>query len=437
MAKEALLQKIDTLIAELENKVLEREELIRVMILAIFSKSHIFLVGPPGVGKTYIIGIIVKAIRGAKYFEYLIMDHTKPEEIFGEVYTDKEGNIVYNYENSVLDSHFVMLDEMFKGRSEILNALLGVTSNERVFYMRGRGSVEVPLITLFGASNEFPKDDVLEPFDDRLILRYHVERIKNPHNYKRLIKGEYDKSKKVSVEITIQDIEEAYMFAQEVIVPDHIADTFLMIKDKILQSRIKVSDRKMATAMNRILKMSAYLNGRNEVDYSDLFLLKHIAWNRYNNIKTLNSILNHIIFGSNKEVKTMLDKLEKDIERLEGIVTHDLGGFLRKTINVNAKNVTGIYNKYIEVVNNVLKNFKILRNVSKQWIEKYLFNKGVEQMIINNRFMLNIQDSAFRQEDVKKLYLLDEKCGEYVQYLEEFLRVCNDPFVYLKYIPTE
>jgi len=38
-------------IKELENKAIEREELIRILILAMFSRTNVFLIGLPGVGK--------------------------------------------------------------------------------------------------------------------------------------------------------------------------------------------------------------------------------------------------------------------------------------------------------------------------------------------------------------------------------------------------
>lgn len=78
-------------IKELENKAIEREELIRILVLAMFSRTNTFLIGPPGVGKTYILNILVNSIPGAKGFEYLIMTHTKPEELFGTSYVDDDG----------------------------------------------------------------------------------------------------------------------------------------------------------------------------------------------------------------------------------------------------------------------------------------------------------------------------------------------------------
>jgi len=49
--QEEYKQLVAQVIKELENKAIEREELIRILILAMFSRTNVFLIGPPGVGK--------------------------------------------------------------------------------------------------------------------------------------------------------------------------------------------------------------------------------------------------------------------------------------------------------------------------------------------------------------------------------------------------
>ncbi len=69
--QEEYKQLISQVIKELEHKAIEREELVRILVLAIFSRTNVFLIGPPGVGKTYILNILINSIPEAKSFEYL------------------------------------------------------------------------------------------------------------------------------------------------------------------------------------------------------------------------------------------------------------------------------------------------------------------------------------------------------------------------------
>lgn len=69
---EEFKKKIISLLEELNKKMLERDELFKLLLLTVFSKSHIFLIGRPGVGKTDIISLIKNVFLDTRYFEYLI-----------------------------------------------------------------------------------------------------------------------------------------------------------------------------------------------------------------------------------------------------------------------------------------------------------------------------------------------------------------------------
>jgi MoxR-like ATPase len=73
------------------------------------------------------------------------------------------------------NAHVVFLDEVFKGSSAILNALLSFM-NERAFYDRGRRH-QVPLQCLFAATNELPESDELQAIWDRFTLRCRVDNV--------------------------------------------------------------------------------------------------------------------------------------------------------------------------------------------------------------------------------------------------------------------
>ena len=83
---------------------------------------------------------------------------------------------------------------VFKASSSILNTLLTVM-NERIYY-NGTEISEIPLISMFGASNELPaEEDELEALYDRFLLRYVVDYIKEDFRFLKLLQGEESGSK--------------------------------------------------------------------------------------------------------------------------------------------------------------------------------------------------------------------------------------------------
>jgi MoxR-like ATPase len=399
------------------------------------SKNHIFLVGEPGVGKTYIINIALRALKEVKYFEYLIMGHTKPEEIFGTMIVNDDGTVFYDTENSILDSHFVMMDEMYKGHSEILNSMLGVTSNERIFHMRGRGTVKVPLLTLFSASNEFPSDQSLNAFDDRIPVRYRVERIKDPDNYRRYLKGDFDKSKDVSVELSIDDIHHISYCAQNIEISDDIVNIYGELKRRILQDRVKMSDRKMLTALN-ILKVSAYLNNRDFLNYSDFFLMFHIAWRNDNEKRKIEEILIQLLYGDKQEVDSELAKYSNHLDLLKNIYETDIELFLYKRINIDTKSIEADFKSHLESLNSFSSQVtKLLRLIEA--IEKmYSVNLSIEKMIQENIFIADYDQEVFVEDNLKIIATLKDTVVNYSWAIATFKEHCPDSYAYMQFRPN-
>lgn len=428
--------KARVLIEEIEKKTIEREELARLITLAIFSKSHIFLIGLPGVGKTYVINIALRAVRDAKYFEYLVMAGTKQEELFGTSFINENGKLEYDIEGSVLDSHYVLLDEMFKGDSGILNSLLGVTSNERTFFMRGRGAIKVPLEVLFGASNEFPQDDALEPFDDRLLIRYDVERIKKPENYRRFIRGDFDRNPEVSVSLSLEDLRYAEMEAKLVRIPEEIVEIFTILKQAIVQDRIRISDRKMITAMNRIMKMSAYLNGRDHINYSDLFLLKHIAWREHTERRKIREVLDVKIYGSNREVQAALSELEDALSNQLRLLDGEVGDLLFKRMEIPQKGGEQIFMRLRQGFEGFKANIAAIEKGVRGLEEMYRFNTTIERQVEENFLLLSEPQTVFGHSEVVRLRDLGDLVTARHEMCEIFDEHCRDLYSYFQFIPS-
>ena len=130
-----------------------------------------------------------RRIEGANYFQWLLTKFSTPEEIFGAV--SLKGLEQDDYRrvttHKLPEAHIAFLDEIFKANSSILNALLTII-NERLFH-NGRERIAVPLITLFGASNELPDEEELTALYDRFMLRFMADYISEEFRFLKMLEA--------------------------------------------------------------------------------------------------------------------------------------------------------------------------------------------------------------------------------------------------------
>src|SRR5215813_7331649 len=142
---------------ELQQLFLERTELIDGALAALLSAQHVLVIGPPGTAKSMLADEFCRRISSAAYFQWLLTKFTTPEELFGAVSLKALGADDYRRvtSNKLPEAHIAFLDEVFKASSSILNTILTLM-HERRFH-NGREVTAVPLLSLFGASNELPE----------------------------------------------------------------------------------------------------------------------------------------------------------------------------------------------------------------------------------------------------------------------------------------
>lgn len=283
----------------LNNGLVGKEKVMKLGLLSILSGENMILVGPPGTAKSEISRRLreILADSGSEtYFEYLFTKFTTPEEIFGPLSIKQLQNDKFerNTEGYMPSSRIVFLDEIFKANSSILNTLLTIL-NERVFH-NGLKREKTPLISLIGASNELPfENDELTALYDRFLIRAVVGYVSDDEIEMLLDIKETDMEIPAEIKFTESDLNEIRNESEKVRVTFGIKKTIMQIRqdyNKIFaeDNHEIISDRKLVK-MVKLLKISAYLNGRNKVDFSDLMLLTNCLWNNPENIEKVTKLV--------------------------------------------------------------------------------------------------------------------------------------------------
>ena len=299
MNKYTLREKIEKNLKILNNGLVGKEKVMKLGLLSILSGENMILVGPPGTAKSEISRRLreILADSGSEtYFEYLFTKFTTPEEIFGPLSIKQLQNDKFerNTEGYMPSSRIVFLDEIFKANSSILNTLLTIL-NERVFH-NGLKREKTPLISLIGASNELPfENDELTALYDRFLIRAVVGYVSDDEIEMLLDIKETDMEILAEIKFTESDLNEIRNESEKVRVTFGIKKTIMQIRqdyNKIFSedNHEIISDRKLVK-MVKLLKISAYLNGRNKVDFSDLMLLTNCLWNNPENIEKVTKLV--------------------------------------------------------------------------------------------------------------------------------------------------
>lgn len=351
-------QKILDVMAEVNGKAAEREELVEYIAIALLAKKNLFILGDTGQAKSYCINEFRKRITDAKQFERLISKQCDEEQLFGRIdlaslipgnmpleelmqdtsFAVLHGQLAKKYEeyaidgkNSTLleavelakqsnavkqiicslrqsspkmitdgkipDSNIVFLDELFKANDGILNSLL-TALNERVYTNEGQ-TVKIPVISYFAASNEIPnfKDStqaILKPLYDRFDLKILTNYVEEKQNRLKILEQKQSNA------------------------PDKIGASITLAELEDMQravSCVKVGEKindlmdtvlcelrrsgihisdRRFLGFTPIVRAKAFLEGRDEVVPKDLLILKNYFWTTPEEIPTVGKILVNI-----------------------------------------------------------------------------------------------------------------------------------------------
>ena len=348
-----MLERFNQLLGEMNRGIYEKETEISLSLLAALAGESIILLGPPGVAKSMVARQLKTAFRDAQSFEYLMSRFSTPDEIFGPVSIQKlKTSDTYEraMEGYLPTADVVFLDEIWKAGPAIQNTLLTVI-NEKIF-RNGNREMHLPLKLLVAASNELPaKGEGLEALWDRFVIRIESRPIKLEKNFRAMLLDSHadflgptdftdstdfsgftgglghadfaDNADFSDLKITSEEYAEWTERIDKIGVKIEVLDAISAIRkslravnvDEAAERRnIYVSDRRWKNIV-RLLRTSAFMQDREEVDICDLLPIYHCLWQEPEERDAIRNIVIRALFSpfADKLVE-MKNALAEDIK---------------------------------------------------------------------------------------------------------------------------
>ena len=270
--------KLEEIRLALNSKFFERENEVEGILVALLSRQHMLMIGPAGTAKSALSSELSKIIEGSSYFQWLLTKFSTPEEVFGPLSLKGLEQGVYQriITSKMPEANIVFLDEIFKANSAILNSLLTLI-NERLFYNNG-SPVQVPLMSVIGASNEYPEEEEgLDALFDRFLLRYEIDFIADETNFVSMLKAA-DQTIQMPF-MTMEELLHLQIFTERVVIPDEVYKALSKIRVELRDEGIRPSDRRFKQSLG-VLQAKAMINQRQVVQIDDIAILENVLWEK-------------------------------------------------------------------------------------------------------------------------------------------------------------
>ena len=281
-------EKLLDLESQINERVFERQDEVRGFIVGMLTRAHVLFLGKKGAAKSLLGRLLCDAISWSDlpdgqdpYFRTQLGRDSVLDELFGPVSSLGFENDTFrrNTAGMLPEAKIGLIEEIYKSNPTVLNRLLTLL-NEGLFKNGTDPEKPVPLRLVVGTSNELPdeRDDSLDAFHDRFLLRFDVDYLRDPANVRKMMEraNSAEGPESLSPILGEEELERASEDLRAVDVSP-VFDAIDEILTDLADRDIVPSDRRRA-ALVSLVKAQAYMNGRTSAVRADLDILANALW---------------------------------------------------------------------------------------------------------------------------------------------------------------
>lgn len=385
-------------------RIINRREVIDQIFSAMLMREHALIQSRTGAAKSLLAQQIFSMFEGANVFMVQASKEQQPDTYFGglDIEELKKGRIMHNTANSLVESEFGFIDEIFDANDYTLRALL-TTLNERALIL-GVQQVPARVHSVIAATNYLRVSEITEALLDRFVFKALFIPAKEPYTQYQIAqryllhKGKptpperpipfavLDRTANVikgfDPEYSIHIPLEVIFFANSVVRYYEMQKNRLVKEHPQDHPHVKdyyISPRTYSRAMD-MLRVVAFLHGRMEVIAEDveklwyLYTVVGIHEEKELFLKCYNSLYKQ--FSSARafeqirkilEFQEFLEHLKRNPELMSRPITEIEGQPMRRTLKEWAKDALGITDASVEQNRRLLEGyFKTLEPLNEE-----------------------------------------------------------------------